>query len=91
MMTPDTQDGLLSKTHVVFLNASFDTLWSHVKKSSGNRPLLLGDEDESMKKLENLLNERLPIYQKAHCTIDCNDKNVEEMVDILIQEITDYE
>ena len=72
-------------------DASFDTLWSHVKKSSGNRPLLLGDEDESMKKLENLLNERLPIYQKAHCTIDCNDKNVEEMVDILIQEITDYE
>lgn len=88
MMTEETEKILLSKSYLIFLEASFETLWNHVRQSHGSRPLLHGDEDEAKNKLQNLLEIRLPIYRKAHCIINCDDKSLEDVVKDLIQEIT---
>ncbi len=60
---------LKEKSKVFYLDVPTDILYDRVKNNS-DRPLL---KDVDMKdKIDRLLEERLPLYEKAHYVIDAN-------------------
>ena len=62
---------------VVYLKASADTIFEHVRYSH-NRPLLEGNMNAYY--IEKLLTKRLPFYEKAaDAVIDTDGKNIKEI------------
>ena len=72
---------------VIFLKASKETVISRLNPKV-ERPLLLESNPEE--KIENLLNQRNPIYEKvADIEIDTNNKSMESIVEEIIEAISD--
>ncbi len=66
---------------IVFLYASFSTLFERIKNST-NRPLVKTEN------LYNLYQKRLPFYEKATLKINTDDfKSVDEIVNFLLKKI----
>jgi shikimate kinase len=64
----------------IFIDVSVELLVSRLKADE-NRPLLPGDEQEKRKKLFDLRNTRLGIYQQA--TIALINPTIKDLVDVL--------
>lgn len=76
---------------LVFLDCKPDTLYNRLKESS-NRPMISSSSKESLKlKITTLLNDRLKFYEQAHFSIDCSDKDVDTILEELIQKLKFYE
>jgi len=55
----------------VFLDTDLEMLFDRLKNKKSKRPLIANKTDEELKSyIENLLNKRLPFYQKAKFTIE---------------------
>lgn len=76
---------------LVFLDCKPDTLYNRLKESS-NRPMISSLSNESLKlKITTLLNDRLKFYEQAHFSVDCNDKDVDTILEELIQKLKFYD
>lgn len=64
---PDTQKVLLENALTVWLKGDFDTLFERVRRKD-TRPLLKVDNPEAA--YRKLMDERYPIYAKAHITVN---------------------
>ncbi len=85
MMTQRVRKLLLEKTYLIFLEKNLETLWSHIGESHENRPLLNDSEDHPKQKLKKLLQKRTPIYRTAHSILCCDDMNIEDTTNRLIE------
>ncbi len=86
MMTPDLCKYMLENSDVIFLNASIETLWQHIKEEHQSRPLLTND-GAPKDKLKALLDKRLSTYLLAHLTITCDDKTPEQIAQIIAKRL----
>ena len=76
---PEVFSLLKSKTYVIYLSATPQTLSSHLENEIGERPLL---RDEGFEKLSSLLERREGIYGKlSNSTVFVDNLNLEEVVD----------
>lgn len=64
---PQTQEVLLEKSLTIWLKGDFDTLYERVRRKD-TRPLLRVDDPKSA--YRKLMDERYPIYAKAHITVN---------------------
>ncbi len=78
---------LKENSTVVYLQADADVLFERVKNNK-DRPLL--NVDDMKTKIETLLNERKTQYEKAHLTIDTNNKNTDIIVNEIVEQIGLY-
>lgn len=70
---------LLDASLVVYLRASFETIWERVG-SADDRPLIRAGRERA----RELFERRLPIYQEAHVSVDA-DRPVDEVVEEVLQ------
>lgn len=68
-----TQNLLLNNGTVIYLKATADEIYKRLIKENENRPLL---KDLSVEKINSIMQSRVPNYEKAHATIDTNNKTV---------------
>ena len=72
-------DILRKSSTVVWLRANRETILENLRRSADVRPLMKKGEQEA--KVDNMLFERAPKYEKAaHVIIDVDGKNVEDIV-----------
>lgn len=80
---------------VVYLEVPVDTILERVTEDDTRRPLLQDEagaplpHDEQRARIEQMLNERRPSYEAAHCTIDA-DRPVKTVVADVVQAITTH-
>lgn len=86
MNTP-TRDLIKEKAISLWLNADLDTLTARVARRS-DRPLLDGSNQREV--LEQLIQERYPIYSTADIHVPTMDEPTHCTVDRVIQAMTDY-
>ena len=72
---------------VFYLSADVDTLYERVKNNS-ERPLL--NTEDMYNKIKLLLEQRIPLYQKAHYVIDTASKTPDTIVDEIIEKLSNY-
>ena len=72
---------------VFYLSADVDTLYERVKNNS-ERPLL--NTEDMYNKIKLLLEQRIPLYQKAHYVIDTASKTPDIIVDEIIEKLSNY-
>lgn len=75
---PKNRENLLSCGKVFFLNASCEEIYKRVEKES-HRPLL--KEGLLADKIKDIFEKRFENYQKAHYTIDTNNKTPYDIVE----------
>jgi shikimate kinase len=76
---------------LVFLDCKPDTLFNRLKESS-NRPMISSLSEENLKlKITTLLKHRLKFYEQAHFSVECDDKDVDTILEELIQKLKFYE
>ena len=74
----------LENGFLVYLQAGADFLASRLQKAVQSRPLLFDESgnkltDEALaKRVEQILSDRLPIYEKAHATVSIEGKDRDE-------------
>jgi shikimate kinase len=75
----------LAQGLVVYLRASADTLLHRLRPALATRPLLCGGDGQPMQgevlrlRIETLLAQREPFYQRAHLTIEVDGCSVQEI------------
>ena len=79
LTSPETLKVLLDQSLMVWLNASIGTLWERVKDT--DRPLL--QTPNARETLENLLNERKPLYEQAHIQVKSDQDSKHTVQSIL--------
>jgi len=76
---------------LVFLDCKPDTLYNRLKESS-NRPMISSLSEENLKlKITTLLGNRLNFYEQAHFSVECSNKDVDTILEELIQKLKFYE
>lgn len=82
----ENKEILKKEPFVFYLEASFDTLYKHIKNDNINqRPLAQG---ENIAYLENLLKERVASYKEvASKTISIDNLSIEEVVSKILMEV----
>jgi shikimate kinase len=66
-------DPMLAFGTTVFLDVPFRTLLARIIRSGGDRPLLMGLKGEALEeRVKTLLEERQPIYSRAHVIIEAD-------------------
>lgn len=78
---------LKEKSIVIYLQADSHVLFERVKNNT-ERPLL--NVENMQEKIEKLLKERQIKYEKAHITIDTNNKNIDIIVKEIVEKIGSY-
>ncbi|MFA7416796.1 MAG: shikimate kinase [Rhizobium sp.] len=71
----------------LWLKADLDVLWERVNKRD-HRPLLKTENPK--RTLENLMNQRYPIYARADLTVQSRDERKEIIVDEVMTAIIDF-
>ncbi|MEW6621694.1 MAG: shikimate kinase [Bacillota bacterium] len=89
VLNQDNIDLLSDKGLIIALNADPQEIQKRVSKRNSYRPLL--GNDKSVAKIIELLELRKPLYQKADFTIDTTGKDLEEVVNEVLQCIENYE
>ena len=79
---PDTRSTLLNFGKVFYLKSDIDVLYYRISKEN-TRPLLECDNPKEV--LEKLLKKRGENYQKAHYTINIEDKTPQEIVNTILE------
>ena len=78
---------LKEKSIVVYLEASSNVLFERVKNND-ERPLL--NVSDMKNKIEMLLNERISLYEKAHITVNTENKTPDVIVNEIIEKLDNY-
>lgn len=72
-------DLMLSCGIVIYLDASIDTLYERLEGSTDHRPML---HDNDLKdRISQLYIQRRPLYNRAHYTINTNNKSIYEVAE----------
>ena len=76
-----------NEENVIFLDASVETIISHLQNERNKRPLLKESENLN-KKIEELLSTRYEKYRKvSDILIDINGKNIDEVISQILVDI----
>lgn len=86
-MNADTRQNIARRGVSIWLSAEIALLLERVKRKS-NRPLLRGDDPESV--LRRLLSEREPVYTQADITVISRDVPHEHVVESIIEALSEY-
>lgn len=84
IVNPDTAKAIFATAHSVWVKADIRTILMRVTKNK-NRPLLQVDNPKAV--LQNLLQIRQPIYEKAHFILDGSLKDTQKTLEQLVLEI----
>jgi shikimate kinase len=87
-MNGDTRRRVGERGVSIWLSADIPLLLERVKRKS-NRPLLRGDDPEGV--LRKLLAEREPDYARADITVISRDIPHEEVVDTIVEALTEHQ
>lgn len=67
----DNMNRLLAAGAVVWIDVPLDVLMPRIERAGGDRPLLFGLRGAALRhRVEALLQERLPVYRRAHVTVE---------------------
>jgi len=67
----DNMELMLQKGIVIYLYLNVGVLFHRLKERKANRPLIANIADEDLYAfIENHLNQRLPVYERAHFSVD---------------------
>ena len=77
LLNPETVTLLQDRTHIVWINAPIELMWSRVK-DGGHRPLL--QTENPRQTLEELLEARKPLYEQAHIKVINDDRPTKQIV-----------
>lgn len=70
-MQGDNMDRLLAAGAVVWIDVPLEALMPRIERTGGDRPLLFGLRGPALQhRVEALLQERLPVYRRAHLAVD---------------------
>ena len=84
-------DVLKSNGWLIFLNPSRDILLERLKKSK-RRPMLKKMKNKELEqRINNLLDERLPMYRQAHFSITTENGPISEAVEQIIKKLDQYD
>lgn len=87
-INPDLRELILSESTAVWLKADLDVLYERVARKH-HRPLLeTGDKREILQKL---MDERYPIYEKAHITVDSDNGVHDNVVNKVMEALRERE
>lgn len=84
-MNQKVRETLKKEAMTIWLDANINTIIARTKNSN-HRPTL-NNNNNKRKFLQNLLNERKPIYQEADIKIDSNINDSKQIIDIIINQI----
>lgn len=84
---PETRALMMDKTLTIWLKAEFDVLWERVSRRS-HRPLLKTDDPQGT--LQQLMEERYPVYAEAHLTVTSDQAPKEETVDRVLRAVIQH-
>lgn len=87
-MDPETREEIKKSARSIWLSADLETLVERCSRRN-NRPLL--QNNDPAETLDRLMKQRYPIYQEADIVVDSTGFYLEEMVDKVIESLTDYE
>lgn len=73
----ETQNILLNNSHVIYLKTSASTIFDRLKNDT-SRPLL--QDDNSIEKIQEIINSREHNYKLAHKTILTDNKKPQEII-----------
>lgn len=82
-----TFKALLDRCIVIWLNADLELMWSRVQQSK-TRPLLQTEDPKGT--LEKLLQDRAPLYERAHVTVPITSKNAGNADKRIIKALYEY-
>jgi len=84
----DNIDYMNAHTVTIFLKASPEIIFTHLKLSHTVRPLLQGKNEEELKTfIEKQLTEREPYYSRAHYTFNVNILDDYNKINLLVNHI----
>ena len=86
-MKDETRAAIKQRAHSIWLRADIDTLWQRVSRRN-NRPMLHTDDPKGT--LQNLIEERYPVYSDADITVDSTDGSRQQTVDRVINALNEY-
>ncbi len=88
VLRPENRLLLSTHTHVIWLDASTDTLLARLHTHSEQRPLLAGDDPRG--RIEALRTTRAPLYQSlAAYAIDTSEMDLQRVADRVLASIPD--
>lgn len=74
---------------LVFIDASQDEIVNRLSDPSG-RPMLENSEELSAR-ISSLFDERIPLYEQSHFSIQTEKKSIEEIITEIVKKLTIYE
>lgn len=87
IMTQDTQDLLLSRTHLVWVRADLDVMVERTARRD-TRPLLKNGDPREI--LTTLMNKRYPVYEKADIVVESHNGPVEAVMNQALDKIYNF-
>lgn len=87
IMTQDTQDLLLAKTHLVWVRADIDVMVERTARRD-TRPLLKNGDPREI--LTTLMNKRYPVYEKADIVVESHNGPVEAVMNQALDKIYNF-
>ncbi|MEC8664211.1 MAG: shikimate kinase [Pseudomonadota bacterium] len=87
IMTQETQDLLLSKTHLVWVRADIDVMVERTARRD-TRPLLKNGDPREI--LTTLMNKRYPVYEKADIVVESHNGPVEAVMNQALDKIYNF-
>lgn len=76
----DNMELMLAHGIVVYFSLSTTSLYQRLEQKAHDRPLLRGLESDALyDELDSKLKKRSPYYERAHITIFCDNKSVDEI------------
>ncbi|MBF0504569.1 MAG: shikimate kinase [Candidatus Omnitrophica bacterium] len=84
VLNPENLKLLKTNGIVFYLQASLDVIYARIRNES-HRPLLL--VPDPLRALEQLYQQRLPLYNQADYTIDANDASIEGPIAEILKRI----
>ncbi|HIF25597.1 MAG TPA: shikimate kinase [Micavibrio sp.] len=87
IMTQETQELLLSKTHLVWVRADIDVMVERTARRD-TRPLLKNGDPREI--LTTLMNKRYPVYEKADIVVESHNGPVEAVMNQALDKIYNF-
>lgn len=84
---PHIREQILDKSVSIWLSARLEVLLDRVSRRD-TRPLLKSGDKKAI--MQRLMDERYPIYEQAHLTVDSNEDSHERVVDSIIERLSTW-
>ena len=86
-MNDETRAAIKERAHSIWLRADIETLWRRVSRRN-NRPMLHTDDPKGT--LQDLIEERYPVYSEADITVESTDGPRQQTVDLVISAVNEF-